>query len=84
MAESERADAAEVEALIRLEAALERISQHGPLSIPPAPSTATTAAPAAKSAATDAAATRIDALIAQLRGALDGGQAALAPGEGED
>ncbi len=66
MAESDR----EAEVLARLEAALDRISQRGPIGIPPAPS-------ATPYAAADAVAGRLDALIAQLRGALESGPAAL-------
>ncbi len=66
MAELDGRMGAEEDVLARLEAALDRISQRGAIAIPPAPS-----------ATTDAVARRLDALIAQLRGALEGGPATL-------
>ena len=56
---------AEAEVFARLEAALDRISRRGTITIPPTPVT------------THAVATRLDALIAQLRGALEDAAGAL-------
>ena len=55
---------AETEALARLEAALDRIGRRGAIAIPPNPA-----------AITKAAAVRLDALITQLRDALEDGPA---------
>ena len=64
-ARTEAYPGAEAEEFARLEAALDRISRRGAITIPPAP------------VATAAVATRLDALIAQLRGALEDTAGAL-------